>query len=69
MIANELEIPGSHGMQAQRYPALIEMIKNRIAASRKTCQNTISLDDAAIELMQMNKFPGTGITVVTRFAA
>jgi len=38
VIASELEIPGSYGVQAQRYPVLIGMIENGIAASRKTRQ-------------------------------
>jgi alcohol dehydrogenase len=67
VIANELEILGSHGIQSHRYPALIEMIETGRLHPERMVQKTISLDEAVTELTQMDQFPGTGVTVITRF--
>jgi alcohol dehydrogenase len=67
IIAHELQILGSHGMQAFRYEALLEMIRARKLAPEKLIGRTISLDDAPTALMTMDQFAGTGITVIARF--
>jgi alcohol dehydrogenase len=64
VIANELEILGSHGMQAHRYPALLEMIRAGKLHSEKLIGKTISLDDAPQELMGMGTFSAIGMTVI-----
>jgi alcohol dehydrogenase len=67
VIANELEILGSHGMQAYRYEAMLEMIKAGKLQPQKLTGRTISLEAAAIELTQMHNFSGTGVTVINQF--
>jgi len=67
VIARELEILGSHGMQAHRYPAMFEMIADGRLRPHELIGRTISLDDAPAALAQMNSFTGTGITVIDRF--
>ena len=69
VVAHELEIYGSHGIQAYRYPALIEMIESGKLHPEKMVNRTVSLDEAAVELTLMDKFAGTGVTVITRFSA
>jgi alcohol dehydrogenase len=64
VIAHELQILGSHGMQAFRYDALLEMIRANKLAPQKLIGRTISLDEAPTALMTMDQFPGTGITVI-----
>jgi alcohol dehydrogenase len=64
VIADELEILGSHGMQAHRYDEMLAMIRAGTLRPDKLIGKTISLDDAARELPQMNRFPGTGVTVI-----
>jgi alcohol dehydrogenase len=68
VIAHELEVYGSHGMQSHRYPALLDMIQAGRLTPEKLVGKTISLDQAPAALMTMDSFNGTGITVVDRFA-
>ena len=67
VIANELEIYGSHGMQASKYPEMLNLIMEGKLSPGKLIGKTISLEDLVIELPQMSKFWGTGITVINRF--
>ena len=67
IIAHELEIRGSHGMQAFRYGAMMEMIKTGKLRPDLLIGRTYSLDEAPAALMAMGNFEGTGIGVVTQF--
>ena len=67
VIAYELEILGSHGMQAFRYGAMMEMIQAGKLAPQKLVGKQLSLDEAPAALMAMDRFDGVGIGVVTRF--
>jgi alcohol dehydrogenase len=67
VIANELEILGSHGIQAYKYTTLLEMIKSGKLHPEKLIGKTISLDESAEELSNMNNFAGTGVTVINKF--
>jgi alcohol dehydrogenase len=68
VIAWELEILGSHGMQAFRYDAMMAMIEAGKLAPQKLIGGTISLIEAPAALMAMDRFDGIGINVITRFA-
>jgi len=67
VIANELEIIGSHGIQAYKYIELLEMIKSGKLDPEKMIGNKISLEESAEELSNMNNFTGTGVTVINKF--
>ncbi|KTT57852.1 alcohol dehydrogenase [Pseudomonas oryzihabitans] len=67
VIAHELEILGSHGMQAHRYDVLMAMLRNGTLAPEKLIGREISLAESIAALMQMDSFQGTGVTVITRF--
>ncbi|MBN9392221.1 MAG: zinc-dependent alcohol dehydrogenase family protein [Chloroflexi bacterium] len=67
VIGYELEIYGSHGMQAYRYPAMLEMMRTGKLQPRKLVGQTISLDEAVTTLTRMDSFSGTGVTVIDRF--
>ena len=67
VIANELEIRGSHGMQAHRYDQMLEMIASGDLAPHKLIGRTIALDDSIAALSSMGDFDTTGVTVITRF--
>ena len=69
VIAHELQIMGSHGMQAFRYSALLEMLRSGKIAPQKLIGRTISLDEAPAALMTLDRFSGTGITVIASEAA
>jgi len=67
VLANELEIFGSHGMQAFRYSVMLEMIKEGKLSPQKLVERTISLEDAIIELPSMDKFNHKGVLVIDDF--
>ncbi|TPI34675.1 zinc-dependent alcohol dehydrogenase family protein [Mesorhizobium sp. B3-2-1] len=67
VIAFELEILGSHGMQAYHYPAMMEMIRHGKLKPELLVGKKISLDEAPAALMAMGGFEGIGIGVVTKF--
>ncbi|HCE56922.1 MAG TPA: alcohol dehydrogenase [Prolixibacteraceae bacterium] len=67
VVAHELEILGSHGMQAFRYTEIFEMIKTGKLKPELLVGKTISLDEAPEALMNMDKFENVGVTVINRF--
>lgn len=67
IIADELEILGSHGIQAHRYAGLLAMIRAGELRPDMLIGKTISLEHALAELPAMNRFAGTGVTVIDRF--
>lgn len=67
VIAHELEIYGSHGMQAHRYDAMMEMIGSGKLAPEKLVGKTINLAQSIDALMNMDRFDTAGVTVITEF--
>ena len=67
VLANELELLGSHGMQAYRYAAMLRMIDAGSLAPERLIGKTISLEESIAALMSMNDFNASGVTVITRF--
>ncbi len=64
VIANELEIIGSHGMQAHRYPELFRLIKAQKIPLHQLIGNTVSLSEASKALQEMDQFRQNGVTVI-----
>lgn len=67
VIGWELEIKGSHGMQAHRYGAMFSMIETGKLKPELMIGRTLSLDEAPEALMAMDRFDGVGIGVITSF--
>lgn len=67
VIAKELEILGSHGMQAHRYDAMLSMISTGKLAPARLVGDRITLEDAPEALMNMDQFQAIGATVITSF--
>jgi alcohol dehydrogenase len=67
VISRELEIRGSHGMQAFRYGDMMAMIEKGVLKPERLIGNLISLADAPAALAGMDRFSGLGINVVNRF--
>jgi alcohol dehydrogenase len=67
VLADELEIIGSHGMQAYKYPDMLEMIKNGKLQPEKLIEKTISLQEATTALPAMKKFDNKGVWVINSF--
>jgi len=67
VIANELELIGSHGMQAFEYGRMLSMIEAGVLNPSMLISDRITLTEAASLLPGMHEFPGTGVTVIDRF--
>ena len=66
VIANELEIIGSHGMQAFEYIRMFRMISVGGLRPDLLISDRVTLTQAAQLLPQMHAFPGNGVTVIDR---
>ncbi len=67
VLANELEIIGSHGMQAYKYTEMLEMISVGKLQPEKLIERTISLEEATSALPKMNDFKNKGVLVIDTF--
>ncbi|MDX1332811.1 MAG: zinc-dependent alcohol dehydrogenase family protein [Robiginitalea sp.] len=67
VIAHELEILGSHGMQAHRYPEMLRMIEGGKLHPEKLIEKTLTLEAAARALPAMDRFEHKGVLVIDRF--
>ena len=66
VIANELEIIGSHGMQAHQYPEMLQLIHTAQIPIEKMIDRRIRLTEVPEALMNMNNFSSKGIMVMDR---
>jgi alcohol dehydrogenase len=64
VIANELEIIGSHGMQAHQFPPMLDMIVAGKIQPQRMLGKVVSLEEGIQELMDLNSFKGLGVTVI-----
>ncbi len=67
VLSDELEIIGSHGMQAFKYPEMLKMIVDGRLNPKKLIEKTISLQDAITHLPNMNTFSHKGVIVIDTF--
>ena len=67
VLAHELEILGSHGMQAHKYPEMLAMIERGSLQPERLVERTIGLADAATALPRMNEFNNKGVVVIDHF--
>ena len=69
VIARELEIIGSHGMQAQRYAAVFHLIESSKIDLNKLIEKRVALEEGVDMLQRMNDFPlSSGIAIINSFA-
>jgi alcohol dehydrogenase len=64
IIAEELELRGTHGLPAHRYPALLSLVTEGPIDPSRLVRRTIPLRDAGTALTQMDQADTPGITVV-----
>jgi alcohol dehydrogenase len=64
VLAKELEILGSHGMQAHRYPAMLEMIRTGQLQPARLVGRIIGLDDSVTALPRMDRELSSGVTII-----
>ncbi|MGW0705259.1 zinc-dependent alcohol dehydrogenase family protein [Streptomyces sp. NPDC002643] len=63
-IALELELLGSHGMQAHAYPEMLEAVRAGILRPDLLVTSAIPLDATPAALAAMDTTPGSGVTVI-----
>lgn len=64
---NELELIGSHGMQAHAYRPMMDMIISGVLKPEKLITKTVSLTEAVEILETMGDSPPVGIAVIDKF--
>ncbi|MFV9673069.1 MAG: zinc-dependent alcohol dehydrogenase family protein [Acidimicrobiia bacterium] len=69
VIGRELEVLGSHGMQASRYPEMLEMILDGRLEPGKLVTRTIPLSEVTRALPEMGSVRRPGVTVIDRIDA
>lgn len=67
VIAKELELLGSHGMQAHAYPELMQMILLGKLDPSKLIGKRIKLDQAVDALVAMDSFKENGMIMIDQF--
>ncbi len=67
VIARELTILGSHGMQAHRYDAMLGMIAAGALDPARLLGRTVSLEESPAELEGMTNYAQQGVVVIDRF--
>jgi alcohol dehydrogenase len=67
VIASELQIVGSHGLQAHAYPRMLGMIADGRLDPAGLLSGTTTLSRAAERLHDAGGFGGAGVTVIDRF--
>lgn len=67
IVGQEIEILGSHGMQAHRYGAMLDMVASGKLDPARLVGDRISLAEAPAALVNMDRFQSVGATIITRF--
>lgn len=67
VIANELEILGSHGMQAHQYPAMLDFIYSKNISLGKIIGKSMNLEAGAQALTEMDAIGNIGVVVIDEF--
>ena len=67
VIAKELEILGSHGMQAHAYPELMQLILDGKMDPEKLIGRKINLEEAVQTLVRMDTFEENGMVLINQF--
>jgi alcohol dehydrogenase len=66
VVARELEIYGSHGIQAHRYGAMLGMVASGLLHPELLVTYRYTLQEGVEFLQRMDSFPGSGIRVIDR---
>ena len=66
--ANEIELYGSHGMQAWRYPEMLAMVADGRIDPGALVTRHLDLRQGVDHLERMAEFPGTGFAVIDDFS-
>jgi alcohol dehydrogenase len=65
VIARELEIKGSHGLQAHAYPDLFRLVQSGALDPTLLVERTTTLEEAPAALESLQEYRGCGVTIFT----
>mgnify|MGYP003685009161 CR=1 FL=1 len=63
----EIEILGSHGLDAADMPAILQLVKRRKLLVRSLVGREVSLTEGAKAIQDMDRGSPVGITMITNF--
>lgn len=66
-IANELEIKGSHGLQAYKYQDMIATIEKGLLNLKKLIGDKLNLSQGIEPLINMDNLKGIGVKIINEF--
>ena len=69
MVLFELQLVGSHGMPATRYPSMLQMVEAKKLRPREMITETVGLDGASRVLEQMTTFQNVGVSIINQYWA
>ena len=67
--AYEIELVGSHGMQAHRYPEILAKVASGRLRPDLLVSSVVNLEGGVEHLEAMDSFHGVGLVVIDDFAA
>jgi alcohol dehydrogenase len=67
VIGWELEVYGSHGLQAHAYPEMLRLIEHGALDPARLVTKCVALDEVPGVFEDMTTFSSTGIQVMNRF--
>ena len=67
IVQMELQLIGSLGMQAARYPAMLQMVESRKLSPKQMVTQTVGLNKASEILSEMSSFQNVGVTVIDNY--
>ena len=67
VVAKELMIYGSHGMQAHAYPEMLAMITGGLLSPERLLGARLTLEESIAALTRMDTFDARGVQVIDRF--
>jgi alcohol dehydrogenase len=67
IVFRELQLIGSMGMQAPRFPAMLAMVEAKKVAPGKLVARTVGLEEVSGVVESMSSYGTTGVTVLARY--
>ena len=67
VVSREIDIRGSRVMSPKNYPTIFNMIRSGVVAPETLIDRELSLEEGADLLARMDRFPGTGVAMITSF--
>jgi len=69
IVLKEVSVVGTLGMQASRFPAMLQMVESGKLRPGKLVHRTVPLEEAGAVLASMDRFATVGVTVIDRYGA